>query len=117
MGFGTMYKQGDILLVPFPFSDLTAVKRRPVLVVSNDDYNLNGDDIVICGITSNPKVSGYSVTFGNTDLVEGQIPVSSRIKADKLFAVDKSRVVKRIATVSDNVLDKTKKELTRLFAL
>lgn len=34
-----MYKQGDILLISIPFSDLSSNKKRPVLVLSNDDYN------------------------------------------------------------------------------
>ncbi|TET61184.1 MAG: hypothetical protein E3J52_01960 [Promethearchaeota archaeon] len=39
--------KGDVVIVPFPFSDLTKSKRRPALVISN----LKGDDIILCQIT------------------------------------------------------------------
>ena len=46
------YKQGEIVLVPFPYSDLSGSKRRPVLVVSNNLYNNSFLDIVVVAITS-----------------------------------------------------------------
>lgn len=45
-------KQRDIVLVPLPFTDLTSVKRRPVLVLSNDSHNRRGQDVVVSAITS-----------------------------------------------------------------
>jgi mRNA interferase MazF len=45
-----MYKQGDILLIPFPYSDLTATKQRPVLVLSNSHYNESHQDIVVVAL-------------------------------------------------------------------
>lgn len=48
-----IYNQGDILLVPIPFSDLSSSKKRPVLVISNDDYNASSFDLIVVAITSN----------------------------------------------------------------
>lgn len=58
-----MYKQGDILLILIPYSDLTSNKKRPVLVISNNLYNSKADDIVVAAITSNVKIKEYSVKY------------------------------------------------------
>lgn len=57
----TTYSPGDIVLCPFPFTDLTDVKRRPALVVSSEEYNAAMGDVVLAPITSNlsaPPVPG-----------------------------------------------------------
>lgn len=48
----TRYKRGDIVLVSFPFTDLSSSKRRPALVVSPDPFNERGQDLVVVAITS-----------------------------------------------------------------
>ena len=48
----TAYERGDIVLVPFPFTDQTATKKRPAVVVSSNRYNNISPDIVIMAITS-----------------------------------------------------------------
>ncbi len=50
---GITYNQREIVLVPFPYSDLTTTKRRPVLIISNNDYNHNFQDVLVYVITSN----------------------------------------------------------------
>lgn len=47
----TSYDRGDVVLVPFPFSDLTDVKRRPALVISTREYNDASGDVIIAQIT------------------------------------------------------------------
>ena len=42
-----MYRQGEIVLIPVPFSDLSASKKRPVLVISNDGHNAASQDIIV----------------------------------------------------------------------
>ena len=49
-----MPNQGDILLVPIPFTDLSSQKRRPVIVISNNAYNQSSSDLVVVAMTSNP---------------------------------------------------------------
>ena len=48
----TTYNKGDIVLVPFPFSDQTATKKRPAVIISSKSYNNTSSDIVIMAITS-----------------------------------------------------------------
>jgi mRNA interferase MazF len=61
MRYGTMYKQGDILLISVPFTDLTSSKKRPVLVLSNDEFNYKSEAIIVAAITSNVNDNPYSV--------------------------------------------------------
>jgi mRNA interferase MazF len=48
----TAYKRGDIVLVPFPFSDQTTAKKRPAVVISSSSYNTISKDIIIMAVTS-----------------------------------------------------------------
>ena len=114
MKFGTLFNQGDILIVPFPFSDLSKIMQRPVLVLSNQAYNRTSEDIVTCGITSNLKDSKYSILIDNKDMLEGKIPVKSRIKVDKLFTLQKSIIKKKIGRVNKEIFDMVKIEISRL---
>ena len=109
-------KQGEIVLVPFPFSDLSATKRRPALVISQEGYNAHEEDIVICAVTSNLENKSYSVLVRDIDLISGKLLAVSRIKADKIFTIKKSKVIKKLALVSDPTLNKVKDEMIKLFA-
>ena len=100
--------------MPFPFSDLSGLRQRPVLVISNDKYNNSCEDIITCGITSNLKDSKYSVLFDNCDLSEGNVPLKSRIKVDKLFTLEKSIIKKKIAMLKGECMEKVREEFKGL---
>jgi len=53
----TAYKRGDIVLVPFPFSDQTTTKKRPAVVISSSRYNAVSQDIIIMAVTSQTEKS------------------------------------------------------------
>lgn len=103
--FGMNYEQGSILLVPFPFTDLSTVKRRPVLVVSKTSDNAKNSDLITCAITSNTIKKPYSISIDNSSLTEGELPIASRVLISKLFTIEKSLIIKAFAKLSDDVLD------------
>jgi len=116
MRSGIKFKQGEIVLIPFPFSDLSSVKQRPVLIISSTNYNNKAEDVVTCGITSNLKDSEYSMLIESRDLIEGSLPVKSRIKVDKIFTLKQSLIKKKIGRVNKKLFTQLRKEILKLTA-
>lgn len=114
MRFGTKFRQGDILIVPFPFTNLNSVKQRPVLVLSKNNYNRNSEDLIVCGITSNLREENNSILINNDSLIDGFLPRSSLVKVDKLFSVHKSLIKKRIGIVSDEIFSEVRRKFLDL---
>jgi len=114
MKSGIVFEQGEIVIVPFPFSDLRGIKQRPVLIISKEEYNQDCEDVITCGITSNLKDSKFSVLVKKNNLIEGAIPSKSRVKIDKLFTLEKDIIKKKIAKIDDETMGKVRKEFFNL---
>ncbi|MDQ0157825.1 type II toxin-antitoxin system PemK/MazF family toxin [Robertmurraya andreesenii] len=95
-----MYKQGDIVLIPIPFSDLTNRKQRPILIISNDNYNRMTEDIVVVAITSHLTDLDYSVIIESKDLNESELKVTSAVRADKVYTLSKSIIKKSLGMLT-----------------
>jgi len=108
------YKKGDILLIPMPFSDLSTSKKRPVLVVSNDKYNSSSLDLIVVAITSNLNYSENSVILKNEDLSDGKLKHVSNIKADKIYTLSKSIVIKRFGAIKKEKLHQVVSEIKEI---
>ena len=62
-----MYKQGDIVIVNFPFTDLSNSKVRPAVIISNDKINISGDYLIV--MISTQEIKGdFSVNISNIDV-------------------------------------------------
>ena len=111
----SIYRQRDIVLVAFPFSDLSMKKVRPVLILSNDAYNQQSSDIVVCGLTTNLRPAPYSIIVDVTDVEQpGTLRHKSRIKADTIASLEQSIVVKQIARLKLSVFRKIVTEIEDL---
>ncbi|GIP36657.1 hypothetical protein J2TS4_58670 [Paenibacillus sp. J2TS4] len=111
-----MYKQGDILLIPFPFTDLGAIKQRPVLVLSNTDYNGLQQDIVVAAITSNVTNKDYSVLITSSDLDDGRLKVDSLIRADKIYTFSNRMVIKKFGHLKPEVFQRIREQIEKLIS-
>jgi len=80
---------GDVVIVTFPFTDLSGNKKRPAFVVAD----LPGDDIIVCQITSKSKSDPFALALGAHDFVSGGLPVESFIRPNKIFAADKGLIL------------------------
>jgi len=103
------HKQGDILLVSFPFTDSTSTKRRPALVLSNDAYNSAADDVIVAAITSNitsdvAKMS-HGIVITNEDMIDGELRMTSCIRADRIYTLSKVLAVKRFGSVNNKIVE------------
>ena len=101
--------KGDVVVVPF--SDLSASKKRPAVVVAN----LTGDDHIIAQITSVARTDDYAVSLEAKDFKNGKLPQSSVIRPNKLFTADKSLISYKAGSVNDKKIKEIEKTLVNIF--
>ena len=109
-----MPRQGEIVLIPVPFTDLTSMRRRPVIVISNDSYNANAPDMIVVAMTSNPSASAHSFMISSADLVSGKLNRPGKVRVDKIYTLAQSIAVKTFGKVSDAVRDRIRQVLGEL---
>jgi mRNA interferase MazF len=92
--------KGDIVVVPYPFSDLTQTKRRPALVVAS----AGGDDLILCQMTSRHKQDRYALLLDPVNLKIGSLNQQGYIRPNRLFTADKQIILYRIGSLKDDVM-------------
>ncbi len=105
------FVKGDVVVLPFPFSDLSKSKKRPALVVAS----LQGDDIILCQITSEKRIDDYSIVLSNSDFKTGTLNLTSMIRPNRIFTADKSIILYKIGSIKEPKIKETEKEITKIF--
>lgn len=95
------YDFGDVVLVPFPFTDQAGIKQRPAVVVSSKQYNLEQPDVVLMPITGRRDVSIYFGDVPVTAWKEAGLLKPSVIKP--IFSsLEKRLVLKKLGCLAEN---------------
>ena len=107
------FVKGDVVIVLFPFSDLTNAKKRPALVVKQ----LNRDDAVVCQITKQNVPDGYSIELRAAEFSKGGLPIDpSYIRPNRLFTVDTNIVGRKVGSLTKSKIDKVIKEIIAIIS-
>ncbi len=105
------FVKGDVVVVPFPFSDLSDTKRRPAFVAGV----LDGDDLILCQITSKKRDDSYSVPLSDSDFEEGTLYVESVIRPNRIFTAEKSIILYKAGTVNAAKMKEVEEVLVGIF--
>jgi mRNA interferase MazF len=109
-------EQRDIFLVPFPFSDFSGKKVRPIIIVSNDKFNGSSKDVIVCGITSNFCGGRYEIKIDNSSLDEGNLFEICCVKSENLLKLDKSFLIKKIGRVKKELFLKVLNKINSIIS-
>ncbi|WP_090386328.1 type II toxin-antitoxin system PemK/MazF family toxin [Dyadobacter sp. SG02] len=104
------FVKGEVVVIPFPFSDLSGSKRRPALVLAD----LIGDDLLLCQITSQSSKDIHAVPLSITDFLNGSLPVDSFIRPMRLFTADKNIVIRKAGLLRAKLVDDVTRTIVRV---
>jgi len=107
------YCKGDIVLIPFPFTDSSGVKVRPALVLAAPKKSA---DIVLVFITSQLKTS-FPHTVTVSPCTENGLKTKSHIICSKLATLDKKVALGLLGTIDSNTLQQVDRELRTVLSL
>ena len=103
--------KGDVVVLLFPFLDLSSAKKRPAIVVAK----LVGEDLILAQITSVERTDKYAIALSNKDFKQGSLPQESIIRPNKLFTADKSLISYKIGTLKENKVKEVENTLINIF--
>lgn len=104
-------RQWDVVVLPFPYSDRLAEKRRPALVISAErlyrDYGL----VWVAMITSK-RPRGLTCDVEISDLARAGLPASSVIRPAKIACIEPARIIRRAGHIEDTARDQVREVLS-----
>jgi mRNA interferase MazF len=106
------FVKGDVVVVPFPFSVLTQSKRRPALVLAK----LDGDDRILCQITSQQFGDRYAVPLNESDFQEGSLRKVSNIRPNRIFTADCMIIQYKAGHIKSDKIDEVLKKIIDILA-
>lgn len=107
---------GDVVLLPFPFTDLTTTKQRPAVVVSIEAFNARQQDVVVLAITSQipPTLGPEDYRLTSDEQRAAGLPKPSIVKCAKLLTIDQRLIRRVLGRLSTHTLHQLRQRLLTL---
>ena len=107
------FVKGDVIVVPFPYTDLSNAKRRPALVITD----LIGDDVIICQITSQISKDTYAIPLVNSDFDIGELNHKSNIRPNRLVTIDSHIILRKVGKLKDTKMKEVIENIKYMLSL
>ena len=104
--------KGDVVVLPFPFTDLSHSKKRPALILSGTQ----GNDFIMLQITSQHVRDSYAIPLLGVDFQKGSLRKASNIRPNKIFTLDKSLILYKIGHISDSKINEAVQKVCDIIA-
>ena len=104
------FVRGDVVVVPFPFSDLSQAKRRPAFILTE----LDGDDRILCQITSQSLRDRHAIQLDDRDFAEGSLRKNSNIRPNRIFTADIHIILYRVGRLKTDKIDEIIKKVVEI---
>ena len=111
-------KQGDVVLIPFPFTDFSTLKQRPAVIISSDAFNRSHSDAIIMAITSHlpAKSSKEDIILDNSAQKSAGLPKVSLIKVGKIVTIDQRLIRRKLGHLPAYILKIIRTRIQGIFA-
>ncbi len=106
----TNYNFGDVILVPFPFTNQAGTKKRPAVVVSKAVYNSSHPDLVLAAVTSQIR---KPLKIDEVEIIEWQNSglLKPSVKKPVFTTIEKSLILRRLGSLEDSDANNLQKTL------
>ena len=104
------FVKGDVVVLPFPFADLSQTKRRPALVLAPSEDNV----VILCQITSQSVRDGHAVALLPSDFESGSLRKPSNIRPNRIFTADLDIILYRAGRINRQKIDEAIEKLVAL---
>lgn len=104
------FVKGSVVVIPFPFSDISGSKKRPALVLAD----LKGNDIILCQITSQNINDEYSISLSDSDFDKGSLNKISNVRPNRLFTADKNIIIYKLGNINKSKHNQVVKAIIKL---
>jgi len=105
----------DIILIPFPLSDLSATKKRPCVVLSSYSPRSFGEHLIVAMITSKIDTLKFPHDVTIKEYKKAGLPLPSLIRLSKIVSVEKRIIIKKLGRITDTDQRILKNEFKKLF--
>lgn len=105
------FVRGDVVVLPFPYTDFSSAKKRPAVVIAT----LKGQNVILAQITTNQRNDEEIISLLRKDFASGSLSCDSFIMTSLIFTADASRIEYKAGKINSAKIKEVQNKLVEIF--